>query len=486
MTLRQSPSGPIDLSNAVPFAALAGLSGERGSVVAARENLGIYQWVDSQNLAPNSAQVVNAPGGQWQRLSQASQEWCSQAAWIIDPINGSDLAPSVIKSWAEFNARTQPQGTLRQNTTVSILSDMSESINWNGFIGLFNTANLDISSPSTSWTQTGGGTITTFTSLVPSTQQNAIVDDTGGAFTGKEGQRIRITSGASINATAWILKVNSATQIELAGDFQLLETLANILGSVVTPVAGVTYVTETVPRVGSVSMLVQGPGTGTVVVPQFTQLTMRDLAIDKIGQAAGGRESTLSVQNQGGNSQFRMLRCRYKGRGFSTQLGFSVLLGCLFQNDGSLILDNPTLIGGGFLGSAAGGVLLSGGVQFGGNFIARNPFGATAGLVSMFRGSQLILPTNASVGCFDNSTGPGFSMGVGGGSAFMTAVSTHLRGNGNAGFGGVITSGRLVQYGTTKPIVTGTLGDWQIGGATVAYAAIPFFDTAKACGLVTL
>jgi len=259
MTLRQSPSGPIDLSNAVPFAALAGLSGERGSVVAARENLGIYQWVDSQNLAPKSAQVVNAPGGQWQRLPQASQEWCSQAAWIIDPINGSDLAPSVIKSWAEFNARTQPQGTLPQNTTVSILSDMSESINWNGFIGLFNTANLDISSPSTSWTQTGGGTITTFTSLVPSTQQNAIVDDTGGVFTGKEGQRIRITSGASINATAWILKVNSATQIELAGDFQLLETLANISGAIVTPVAGVTYVTETVPRVGSVSMQVQTP-----------------------------------------------------------------------------------------------------------------------------------------------------------------------------------------------------------------------------------
>ena len=472
----------------VPGADLSGVLGNPGSLISTRENLGVYQWVNTQNLAPNGQQVINSiGGGQWQRLQQASQQWCGQPAWTIDPVNGNDLSPSVLKTWAEFAARTQPQGTIRQNTTISILGDLSESLNWNGFIGSFDTANLDISSPSTAWTQTGGGTITTFTSLVPTTQQNALVDDTGGAFTGKEGQRIRITSGASINATAWILKVNSATQVELAGDFQRLNSLADTSGAIVTPIAGVTYVIETLPRMGSVSMQIQSPGTLNTGAAPFTQLTMRDLAIDKIGQAVGGRDCNLNILAQGPSAQFRMLRCRFKGWRVTTLISGAVALGCLFQNDSLLSIDSVLMTGGGFLGLGVGSALsLNGICQFAGNYVVRNSFGASAGLVGIVRDASVNLLSNSSLGCFDNSTGPGISMNTGAGFFFTGPANSIFRGNGNAGFGGVIAAARLMQYGTTKPIITGALGDWQIGGATVAYAAIPFFDVAKACGLVTL
>jgi len=252
MTLRQSPSGPIDLSNAVPFAALAGLSGERGSVVAARENLGIYQWVDSQLLAPNGAQVVNAPGGQWIRVEIGSQFFASQAALFVDSVAGLDTndgltAATAMRTLVELTTRLF-ETSVTVNQTVTLAGDYTGQdlvCRWSIKQGLKQRINA------TGRTTIYSGTLTGVINENPAGQQRQQIQDgaTLGAA-GNVGQIIRLTSGANVGATA-------QTIVSTAGDTLLTGPFSRRTGDTpaqVFPIVGDAFTVEALTPVRTVTI----------------------------------------------------------------------------------------------------------------------------------------------------------------------------------------------------------------------------------------
>jgi len=252
MTLRQSPSGPIDLSNAVPFAALAGLSGERGSVVAVRENLGIYQWVDSQLLAPNGAQVVNAPGGQWVRVELGSQYFASQAALFVDSAAGSDsndglTAATAMRTLVELTTRLfETSVTVAQ--TVTFAGDYTGQdlvCKWSIKQGLQQRLTA------TGRTTIYSGVLTGVINQNPAGQQRQQIQDgaTLGAA-GNVGQIIRLTSGANVGATA-------QTIVSTAGDTLLTGPFSRRTGNTpaqVFPIVGDAFTVEALTPVRTVTI----------------------------------------------------------------------------------------------------------------------------------------------------------------------------------------------------------------------------------------
>jgi hypothetical protein len=321
--------------------------------------------------------------------------------------------------------------------------------------------------------------LTAVTPFVATSQQNLVLTDAAGALAATAGARVRMTSGAAAGATGWIISA-TATTMEIAGNLQVLATPA-ATGVAATAGVGDSYVVETLPRVPTVALDCQGAASVSTGANAFTALVLRDLDIWD-----GGSDSRLvNVVASAGARQARMQRCRF--RGDTLQLGMAGLVGIL---QGTLLhglsttqimpIQVATLNGGGLL---TGGVILSvrsTGVTVSAHWVARGngALGAVRaqGPVSVIAG--------ASLGSFGNPTGPGVVINDGG--MLQCGTTAMIRGDGNSTFGLVIPSGRVVTYGTTKPVITGGTADTQIGGANVAYAAVPLFDTAKACGLVTL
>ena len=79
------------------------------------------------------------------------------------------------------------------------------------------------------------------------------------------------------------------------------------------------------------------------------------------------------------------------------------------------------------------------------------------------------------------STSYAFSVELGG---IIRIGAFNVFGTGNTTFGFIILSGGFVSY-TTKPTVTGTSGDVQLGGVAVAYASVPSIDLAE-LSMITL
>lgn len=483
--LRQSPSGKRVAATTVPFDSLGSFSAERGVIISSRENLGLYQWLDSQNLAPNSAQVVNAPGGQWQRLYDVPiQEWVNQATWAIDPVSGNDLAAggstAPLKTWVELRARINagvyPSA---QQKNVEIRGNLAESLLLAFTIGSNSAAaggRLNITGAASARTVLYSGTITALvTSFVAGVtcleMTDAAVGDWNTAGPGGTtliGHRIRFISGAASGACAFVGKRVAATTARIAPvSASTQSTINSATATILAPAPGDAFVVEQLPTVSDVNLQFSRSENGTSLTA-FAG-TIFDL---QLGTATTAR---LVFDSQSRRQAMLLCQCRtvassIEGSVNAKCLGFgssatwagislqaSFMLGVLAVS--SAAPDVPANVGG--------GTLVQGGA------LAAN--------------TTCTISTTQGVCIFDSNTA-GLNILAAGTS--VNAANAPIWGSGNTTNGCVIQAGAILCQQAVTPSVTGStpgVNDVRVGGTDQSWAAAIAAggSAAKLCGVVT-
>ncbi len=419
---------PPSIQGTYFFADLATLTAEEGAVVQVRENLGFYQYTTTQTLPANGAQVVNSTVGQWQRITFPILQWVRQTAWFVDTINGSDIADgntsgTALRSWAEYRARTEG-GELQAAVTVTLLGSLNEDILWDGSANA--NGSLRIVSDASAWTLLSSGTATSFTAFSVASTQSARVFDTAASFTGAlVGKRIRFTSGTANGCRAFILRVVSGTELELAGMPQVLNSTTTQ-----SPGVGSTYVIEDLPSVPMVALNVDkgySGAAGSAVNLQELDLTSSIYILTSTGRVAACRLSATNVSDEfvaldrivmAGCGVFRPVSTNYQFVGPNMQFsGGGGAAGISFRGGGSCSF--PTTIRGG------------------------NSVAVTNGLLNI--ANLLVFDTTSATAAVNVAAVNSAAICFGGG----------LGGNGNAGVGVAIINGSQFAY-TTKPTITGS------------------------------
>jgi hypothetical protein len=461
----------------------------------------LFRWAVDSALTPVAGEVVQDVGGQWIRLPMPDLTWAMQSAWFIDPTTGDDenvgsTSVTAIKTAAEIRRRLF-DATLNQTTTVSVLGDLPEYFRLRCSIANSAVAprRLVIKGDSTAWTTlvtsnvagiTGVTAINRATNIPTSiTDANLLTDPA--TFLRK---RIRLTSGANTNATAWVLKKISATEFRTTAFSAAVDpaTIVGLLG-VITPAVGDRYVIEDIVGVKGFEVEVRrldvqdagGAADSTAVCAdsfdvqknETTTATQLDgnVYIDVFNTGA-----TIVPQFTRSKMHANMVagpRLALTGCLLSVPSGSSVHVSAFTMNAGGAVAEGgtPTLQysptqGGAFVG----GDWTSQGVRFS---------------VS----STLRITSGTGMAIFDAAT-PALDVGTfypGG----NVSAGSPLYGAGNTGVGVAVASAHLYQYSTAgnKPTITGSTpgtNDATVGGVNKAWSAIPFTDTAKMCGIVVV
>lgn len=419
----------------------------------------VYYFDASSTLAADQLNIVNAVGpGQFIRLSSVIVD----ANWFVDSVNGNDQNDGVtaltpIKTIAELNRRFCGRSILPSiaNITITLAGTFTtEVLAFSGLI--LSRGQVLVVKPST-LTQVATGTITTYTARNAAGNTSAtILADI--SFAGRAQTLMRLTSGASSGATAWVgfdLGGNTCR----VGAFQLD-------GTAVTPTNGTTFVLETYPTaIGGVSC--QYSGSGTMIV--------QDLEIQQIstGQAQyiiGGGLGSSGAFFEGGSSIYR---CKlsvgsrwYYGTCFT---------GCM--NTAAFIVATGQFIMQGHTFFATMSVRDSCTLTLQGGYVTFESINTTIGIAQIFAGC--VVSQGADVEMFNCvTTTQGFL--VSDNSTWASSVSARSTyGSGNTLPTAVqIRSGASWIY-TNKPTITGTVQDTIVGGAALAWAAIPTITAAN-------
>ena len=222
--------------------------------------------------------VVNATGGgRWLRQPIPSESWAYQANWFCNPSTGSDqndgsTSLTAIQNLAELDRRLSNQ-ILQQTTIVTLLGSYSaQYLKLRNVRITSNLANVGGNGPfrliiqgdSSAWTTfftSNVAGITSFQSVTRVTGgvRYAVTDNNLGGTDPATfvGRRIRLTSGANSGATAWVLKKLSATQFATGPFIAALNATTTVAfaATIVTPVAGNTYVIEDVVGVKGIEIV---------------------------------------------------------------------------------------------------------------------------------------------------------------------------------------------------------------------------------------
>lgn len=168
-----------------------------------------YLLKDSTAAADGISIVAPATGsaGRWFRaFIGGGQSFATQADWYVDPVNGADgnngeTAATALATMGELQRRLN-DAYINQATTVHILNDVP---NTDGFAPTLRIG------PSGGVTFIGEGTTTLTTQVltgaqaaVPAANTRESVTVAGFDWTPFIGQRLRITAGASVGAVSWV------------------------------------------------------------------------------------------------------------------------------------------------------------------------------------------------------------------------------------------------------------------------------------------
>jgi hypothetical protein len=483
MKRRGDVISPIDSTNSiVEMLQQTDSSVEDGETVWVRSTQALYVYRVNSGLVPDGTNIVASlyGNGVWERLSIAptgASVASTQTAWFIDPAAGNDNFTGTaatntvgtqvgpLKTYGEMSRRIGWRGVINQTTDVFLLGDLPTTdplriIFYFGPLGFMRFHGTR--------TQVTSGTFTATTAINRATNTPQSVTDTSQAtWTTFLGKRVRITSaGPRLNAVAWVAK-NLGGNAARVSPFTTYSTtyppVFNAGAATVTPQVGDTYVVENLSAVPDLVFdysSTQDPFSNTAQVP----ISFEDMAFSAPNNNTVGSVGATSTSScvlfvacdvgnvMPGTGFMTAAACRF-GSSAPIQGSFSwsnlFVYSSLITTQpvitlGSLVsLDNDTLVQGTRLRVRRAGVL-----------------------------------TIGSAAVFDNGVSQGVIVEGGG----ALRISTALYGNGNAGVGLQIDAGCAYAHYVTAALaaltITGTAGDFQIGGAAPATGVRIFDDTA--------
>ena len=244
---RLSPSGPY--LTAPEVANLAAFRDVSSDLVWVESLLCYWHLNATSALAPDGITVIAAAtAGNWERItSTTAPDWLAQAAWTIDPALGDDEnaggAATPLASFDELNRRLSV-GAIQQDVTAVVVASVDHCY-------------LELDLGDFHFTIEGEPTtvltdeIATYADRNHATPVASRTTAVGIAdWTPYEGMRIRVTAGVAVGTLAWISRADpqgagvdvARTSVYAVAPF----------GATLDPVAGDTFVLETLPNIGDV------------------------------------------------------------------------------------------------------------------------------------------------------------------------------------------------------------------------------------------
>lgn len=397
-------------------------------------------------------------GGQWLRRLGPSIRWLSQAAWFIDPAaaddEGTGLVGDPLQTHAELGRRAVCQGkAIKQTTGVTIVSSLpvTDPVEIDVKMPVPDTYLHYFGTPTT----IRGGTFDAVSPLVSGTSLTSVTDGVGGSFLAQIGKRVRMTTGGSAGARAWLMRDDGGSTASTSAFFQQDTTSSPIEGGP-TLVAPTTddYVVEDLPTIHVARVKVSQAPSGS-----RTPVIFEDLLVggeSDVANLCTNCDSSLFVGSDVFAHSWDKTLAFYSGcraAGGSSWVKSEIgLAACAIMGAGYIVLDTVVNI---TLETAAVATPLIPLLSAGGTYRVSDASGhdASAGAVDLAPGERC-------------------------------EVTGLLWGTGNATYGIICRGGILWYDAGTQPTITGGTDDTRIGGIDKAYAALPFFNGANSSGVV--
>ncbi len=501
MTLLTAGGPPVDVilrPVSTPSAAtIAGLptAPTNGSLTWVTSVRSFFVARAGSTLVPDGITVIAYTGGNWERLPVPSISWAVQANWYIAPGTGSDENPGSsdlpIRTWEELRRRLDGQ-TLYQTTTVTLLAtSIPEYLRLKIDLAQSTTTPFKfiVQGGADQWAPIAGGAgaFSAVTAINRATNTPQSVTDAALAVDPATfvGHRIRLTSGANIGATAWVMKKISATEFRTT-PFSTAINPATVTSNngIVAPAINDQYQVEDVVGILGADIQVQRLDSQDAAGALVTACVVLDSVDVQKGlftaNALNDGYIQLNVSLSGTGAPL-ITRSRLHAL---CVVGFRLaIVGCMgsMQASGANSWGAQQLNAGGTLAVSGTATFTCGGIRI--NCQYTNDF------LSQGCGINFFGPvTVGALGIFD---GPNNAFSVANDSSSSAQATGILYGSGNAGVAVNVPSGHLYNYSAagTKPTITGSVpgtNDAAVGGVNKAWAAIPFTDTAKMCGIVVV
>lgn len=391
--------------------------------------------------------------------------YLTQEAWAVDADDGDDGGPGTpaqpLRTLAELARRWAGRVLSPSIATATITLAGTFPTEVFALPDVYIGRGQTVIVRPASLTEVANGTITTYTARVPASNTAAtILADI--SFAGLAQARIRITSGPSAGATAWIGKDLGANTCRV-GAFQRE-------GTPLTPANGSTFVVETYPTaVGGVAFAFAGGG-----VVRVEDLDIRNISIGQGHYLLGSGLGLFGASALfGGGSQ--LYRCILSGASNSGSRWYygANFTGCCSTTSLVWAVGQFSLQGHTFFSRWE--------VRESASVVANGPYltleSISSGSVALVQLSVGNILYAVDIEVFDcTSRGQGFLLD---GSYVGAFDARSVYGSGNTLPSAIqCYSGSSWIY-TTKPTITGTVQDTLVGGTAKTWAAIPYVEAAN-------
>lgn len=425
-------------------------------------------WVlDKTSTATADNITIVAPAfgpGRWFRVPGYSRRWTVQASWFIDPA-GSDendgaTALRPLATFAELSRRISG-GSIAQTTTVTLAAGTyGVELDLTLAAGVFFIVQGAV-------TQTATGTLSAVTNSVPlvnpGVSTRGAITNTGGDPAFVDRTRLRLTSGANAGALAWVTRVIAADNVNVSR-WARTDPVVTTLPTVGNASVGNTYVVESfVSTFDRVNVTCRGSG----------RIIVRECVITGAGVANRCRNDAGTL----GGVYF--YSCLFNGSSSLWYQGEGLFVSCAFQASVT-VFQNAYMSLRANVFTGVGGLTLDGGAVA--NLARSNCFDASPITVHtawlQFTGSpgdcEFSDQTLASItvwpgGIVDNDSGC-----ILWGADNSTANTLVVRS----------LSPGIAPAALNLLNIPGGTNDTIIGGTATAYGALPFYNTARGCGIV--
>lgn len=397
----------------------------------------------------------------------------TQTAWYVNPTTGDDdndgSEESPLQTLSEVARRWYGQSINVKTTVYLPAEDLPDTdkprwhfhIDEDGAVLLKGTA-----------TTVATGTLTSVTQRNTTTgQPNEVTDtnlsDNWGAL-GLVNKRIRLTSGSNIGAVAWVAKDLGSKQARVSSwcvdsevDLDDLPWEPNPANCEAASTDG--YVVESLPTINDMTVDVTVNSKGALY--ETCKFWFEDVRI------APGVDRHVFFHVIGERYTFALNRCDVTNVE-PVPGGTMPLTNCMSYIPG--LQNNITMyLFGGFVRYYLN-TGMSNEVAVGRAALIHGGVWCWGGKLSMFYGGCCIMETGSYAG---------IEVSAGG---VVVSQDQPIFGDADTGKGVVVNKGSKLLYDTTKPTITGTGGEANVGGTAKLWSEIPFFDTASGAAIVEL
>lgn len=407
--------------------------------------------------------------GRWFRLLDLSSRWTTQASWFID-VAGDDendgaTVVTPLQTVEELNRRISG-GTINQNTVATLGA------------GTFGRPSLDLQIPAGvvftiqgDVSTTATGTLSAVTAQVPATNTRLALTNTGGDPAFVVRTRVRLTSGANIGALGWVTRLIAASNVNTSA-FATIDPAVQTNPSIIAPAVGNTYAIDALnTALGRCELRCRGPG----------RILVRECNVS----ISGSSEAHRIANDQGTLAGVRFYSCIFGGFSALFYQGQGSFVSCLFQPTVTTVFNQAYMVIRAcvFANQSVFGLLLDGAATLDAGFancFSNCPMHVNASQVNFVGSSgqcEFSDRTDYAIWCYPKGT-------------IVTDSGSVLWGNNNTiGAASAAVVVQALSPGIALAVIAqlhipGAVNDTRIGGTNTAYGALPFYNTARGCGIV--